>query len=445
MAVKNEFRNTKARRQLRRGAKDMRRVRVRGYRALDKGIENLFGELASSQKGIIKQLTRGQARDMDLLLGMKARMRKGNSRTAHAFDAQLDAYGSGGGMLTAGQTAARKDVSADAQRSNAEAQAGVQYGRGIQKSTSGIMDILKQTTKSTGAAAEYAASEALQQRTTEDTALIAQQQHEIAMQEYAAQQAEEQAARDFARQKKLALYQQKLAEGTVANGGALSTAVNGLVNAAQAIREFQGSGMSKEEIEQRLLSNPDLSSAESMAIQRLVNSYFSNEKGRLDSVTGELMDVVRGIPGWEKAGQGKKDHLKGWVKASLQDYEGVSQEAAARIGGADVKSGTLGETTAAALKKRIAANADSYEPAEERDIVINWFRDSLEAKLAAADPDADPSVIKQVTDLFVDSDYENWTDVDTSQKAINIAKKVYYMMPSQYRGVFSSKFESDWF
>lgn len=305
-----------------RDARSMERVREKGYSALNDAIDQLYANLRTTQRGHSRQLTRGNERNLDRILSKVANTRAASRRAVHAYDkgAKPITDSRYGAMLSPALNPLRKQVTQPNKRAVKAAESGARVGRAQANTSEGIVDIIRASAAEQKAGARAVAADALNQRTTEDTALIAQQHHDIRMTRIQAQIQAQQAESEFERSKKLALYNAKLATGNLPgqDGDMLNTAVNELSNAASYILSQSAAGVDAETIRQNIMAMyADASPQEGMALQRMVDSLTSNDPGPENAVA-EVMAIVRGIPGWEKAGEGKKDHLRDWVAALLR-------------------------------------------------------------------------------------------------------------------------------
>lgn len=306
-----------------RDARSMERVREKGYSALNDAIDQLYANLRTTQRGYGRQLTRGNERNLDRILSKVANTRAASRRAVHAYDkgAKPITDSRYGAMLSPALNPLRKQVTQPNKRAVKAAESGARVGRAQANTSEGIVDIIRASAAEQKAGARAVAADALNQRTTEDTALIAQQHHDIRMARIQAQIQAQQAESEFERSKQLALYNAKLATGNLPgqDGDMLNTAVNELGNAASFILSQSAAGVDAETIRQNIMAMyADASPQEGMALQRLVDTLTSDTSAGPDNAVSEVMGIVRGIPGWEKAGEGKKDHLRDWVSSVLR-------------------------------------------------------------------------------------------------------------------------------
>jgi hypothetical protein len=274
----------------------------------------------------------------------------------------------------------------------------------MSKTGEDVMGIIQASASEQAANADQLAAEALTQRTSEDQALIAQQRHEVAMAEIQHQQNVELAKMENANARKMMLLDHRLTtEGLDStNKKMVGNAVQNLAQVGALIVEMRKSGATTEEISAAVYGLPqfqELSDSEARAIQRMLTKLLNDDvENAPDDAQAEIVSILRGFPGWENLGQGKKDHLKDYVSRQLQiEQTGllIGSEAAP----ASAKSGKFDMTyhadngvgvdpyaQAAGYNNYRAAVVKTAEkgridPEEERDTVIRWVRSQLHAKL----------------------------------------------------------------
>lgn len=326
--------------QVNRDARAMERVREGGYGALDKTINKLYRRLSSTQKGQARRLTSSNARNLDLILKATQRNRMADRRLTRETQQGLSAYGDAGGMLAQEFSRIKGSVQRAASASGAERKADIRATRSLDQTARGVIGITKANTKESEANASQLAVEELDRRTTSDLALIAQQHHDIAMQKLQAQQQAAQAQQEFENAKKLAVLNAKLATQGVdpTNAKMVTTAVRtmGSIGAQAMALKAQQPGLTPQEAANLLLSTmpgfAEMSPGEQAAINQVINKVFTNnDPDAIDPVAQEVMDIIRQQPGWDKLGQGKKDHLRDWIVNQIKsnipvDWTAVSAE-----------------------------------------------------------------------------------------------------------------------
>ena len=166
----------------------LRKDRTGDYRRALSMTDALFGNILGDVHTARKRLTAGNARDLAAIQRLMARSRAGVGSTRAAM------------MAAGGHTAASDFLGNAFQEANAAAGAGVTAAAGQARAgamqasgAQSALDMIRGTVKATGNAADYAASQALSTRATQDAATIGAQQHDLDMAriQFAQQQAME--------------------------------------------------------------------------------------------------------------------------------------------------------------------------------------------------------------------------------------------------------------
>lgn len=442
----------KARASVNRSARDMERVREGGYRALDSAIGRLYKRLHSTQSGQRRSLTAGNERSLEKILAATARGRAANRRTTHTAASKLDRYTDSKGMVAGDIARTGSRMLADELRAGKNAEAGATLGRTADRTAQGVADIFAAGAQEQEANANMMAAEALQQRTTEDVALIAQQRHDVAMQEMQARinaRAAEQEARNA---RKMALFNHRLATGDLdeTNSKLAHSAVSNLAQSAVLINDLRSQGMDTATIEARIMAGVDPASPEGVALQRLILSLTSDTtEGAPDDAAQEILDIITSVPGWDKMGGKKKNATKAWIRGEIQGIVKETEAKSVKTTAAD--SPAVGSSYEAFRKAELARaeNDLAYDPPSARDTTINWVKENAEAALLKVFPE-NKDVIADVVEEFVEGNSLSAPFIALGgktlpEKARKAIKNVFDRLPegneNYGQGVFS--FDSD--
>jgi hypothetical protein len=330
----------KARKQVAQGGREMERVREVGYTHLDSAIGRLYRNLQTTQKGVSKSMTKGNARTLERILDRTARSRAANRRTVHATAKTLSAYEDSRGMMSQELGRLASDVAAQARGANKVAAAGAKVGVTVDKTAKGMMGIIEAGADEAQANANVLASEALSRRTSDDVALIAQQNHDIAMAKLQAQIQAKQADQELQNAIKLERARADIATSDLdpTNKRMVGRAVTELANAGQTIREMRANGATAGEISATLLGAgglyEDATASEKSAIMRMIQSLTTRdpeqlEAGYHDDAAQEILDIISDVPGWDNLTSKKQKETEAWVKAQLGAAEKMRLKAAA--------------------------------------------------------------------------------------------------------------------
>ena len=442
----------KARRQVNRTARDLERVRENSYGGLDTAIGRLYKRLQSSQSGMRRDMTKGNARSLDRILEATRRGRAANRRTTHTSARTIDRYSN---SMNAGEMNRRtQEVDVDVRRADKNAQAGAQFGKTTDRTAQGMADIIQAGAQEQEANANQLAAEALTERTQADANLIAQQRYDIAMAEMQARIQARQAEQEAKNARKMALFTQRLATGELdeSNAKLAGSAVSNLAQAATLIFEDMKTGMLTADIEARALSGLEPGSREFLAIRQLVNTLTTDTiEGAPDNAAQEILDIITTVPGWDKMSGKKKNATKAWIRAEIQGYSKEAQAASVKTSPND--SPAVGSSYEEYRRAQIRKYEDDIGAAvpDARSTTLDWFRENAEAALQKALPGTSADTIKDVVDEVTDGGVR-WDQFfqsigrklpEKAQKAIrNVFEKLPEGNDDYGRGVF--EWEPDW-
>lgn len=191
-------------------------------------LDSIFGNLATTGRGVARQLDKTQARQMAAIERLIGRRTKSLERNVVGGEAEARRlFGSAMGGVIDEQFAQARGVlrgTANNAQSNREAARLESRGGDI------AMAAAREGADSARAGADYALASALGYRARDDASLVAERRAQLVDQAFEAEQAEE----DFRRQKAFARFQAQLDSGGGATGAAGFQETAGLIQAAQA-------------------------------------------------------------------------------------------------------------------------------------------------------------------------------------------------------------------
>jgi hypothetical protein len=196
MARRNPF--ARARRDINKSERELREDRMADYRFADSREDAIFNALTRSLRRTGQRVSRQNERMLERMAALVARQRAGRRVIGRAQGAAVDSYGGAmAGEAADAFSVARTSARTGVQVAQAHERAGEQGARNADR----IVRVAQAGAREARAGADYALAQALDQRGTEDAALIAQQRHDLNMariqQQFAMAQAERQHQLDF--------------------------------------------------------------------------------------------------------------------------------------------------------------------------------------------------------------------------------------------------------
>lgn len=183
--------------------KALRRDRNKDYRETKSINDAMFKNVLKSGKGTKRRLTKSNERQLDLMRKSAEKMAASASREVRRQTRRHDRLGNAGGMLSELYSRSNKTLSTTASVAKQQSKADVKYGKSISTAGDYLLKLGQQGVREAQAGADYLAAKALQQRATQDTALIAEMRHDEEMLRLQAEIAAQAAKAEFERQVKL--------------------------------------------------------------------------------------------------------------------------------------------------------------------------------------------------------------------------------------------------
>jgi hypothetical protein len=303
MAKRNPYR--KAHQSVNRQGKQLERVREVSYKHLDSAIGQLYRNLQTTQRGYRGALTKGNERNLALVLDRTARVRQANRRTTHATTKAVDRYGDSGGMLAEELNNLAATNLRTERMATKSAEGDTKLLKGMSKTGKDVMGILQASAREQHANADTIAAEALSRRTTEDQTLIASQHHDIAMAKLQAQL-----------EMKQLKQQQQFAEKAL--GSETYASMRPQVEAASDMVPIILNNKDKtpEEIKQLLVEAGliDAADAQTQAITALIYNLTHNTiKDAPDDVAAEVLDAFNDMPQWQAMSKKQRERMRSLI------------------------------------------------------------------------------------------------------------------------------------
>lgn len=278
--------------------RSLRRDRESDFRWASGSVDAIYAALGRTVRRSGRKLTAQNKRVLGAMQDLQRRQRAGGRRLAATERRVDDTYGLAD---TSGQFSVAR---AQQRGGQAVVDAQVAAGRQASRGTNDLVALARAGAREAEAGADQALAEALGARTEEDTALVAQQRHDLAMAKLQQQFAEQAQQKEFELWKKKLRFEQSLATKAAGPevGGQLATMASNLSDVsskARAILAEESGDITPAELIEQLVADDVLEPEEAKnptyrsLITNLKNANAWGDQAGRDSEVDAILSALR--------------------------------------------------------------------------------------------------------------------------------------------------------